>query len=420
MVTLVLGLLLACGGMSDGPVIETEQNASGGVNAPQWQHADHLILISFDGFRWDYLDRFDLPNFARVAAKGVRAEGMIPPFPSKTFTGHYTIATGLWADHHGVTGNEFYDPERGETFSTSDRRTVEDGSWYQGEPIWVSGERQGMVTAAFFFVGSEADVQGVRPSYWYRYNGLISAETRVEQVLKWLRMPSTARPHMITLYFSDVDSEGHDHGPDSPELAQAVRRVDDYLGSLLNGIDALPHGDSVSVLLTSDHGMAAYTEDNIHPVDLSNFDDVHAILNGPYGSIWVDTPDLQRHRQIRDAIDAQCPPGVDVYLREDVPARLHFSKNSRVGDIVIVPAVGHMVVPAGNLAAAAGYTHGWDPSYQEMHGIFLAKGPRIRPGTRIGRIDQVDVYPLMAELLGLVPATVDGSIAAFEKAILPR
>ena len=418
--TLIVGWLVACGGPGSGPVIETAQNPSGSVNARQWQQGDHLVLISFDGFRWDYLDRFDLPNFARIEAEGVRAEGMIPPFPSKTFTGHYTIATGLWAEHHGLTGNEFYDPERGETYSPGDRSKVEDGSWYYGEPIWVTAERQGMVSAAFFFVGSEADVQGVRPSYWYRYDGLISPERRVDQVLQWLAMPDASRPRMITLYFSDVDSAGHLHGPDSPELERAVRQVDNYLGRLLRGMDALPHANSVNILLTSDHGMAAYTADNIYPIDLADFDDVQAILNGPYGSVWVDSSDPTRHRQVRDAIDDQCPPEVGVYLRDDVPSRLHFSNSRRVGDIVIVPPVGQMVIPAGQLAAAGGYTHGWDPGHPEMHGIFVARGPRIRPGSRTGRIDQVDIYPLMAELLGLVPAAVDGDISTFEHALMPR
>ncbi|HSG91449.1 MAG TPA: ectonucleotide pyrophosphatase/phosphodiesterase [Pseudomonadales bacterium] len=428
---LAVASLVACEGTTTGgtthPAAATEDAvarttlvASGGRNASQWLTTDPVVLISFDGFRHDYIDRFRPPNFMRVIDAGVRASAMQPPFPSKTFPSHYTIATGLWAEHHGITGNHFLDPERGAAYDMRDPVAVRDGSWYRGEPIWVTAESQGMVAASYFFVGTEADIQGIRPSHTYAYDGSVPGPARVDQALAWLAMAPERRPRIITLYFSDVDSAGHRHGPDSREVAAAVMRVDGWLGRLLDGIDALPEGDRVSLVLVSDHGMYRYDEADMHAVDLATLADVTWVDGGPYASLMIDGDDPARHRAIRDAIAAQVPPAVGVYLRADVPARLHYSADRRAGDIVVVPPLGHTVYEAGRLPDTGGFTHGWDPAAPEMHGIFAASGPRLEAGATIGRIDHVDVYPLLAELLGLRPAEVDGSLAPFAAALRPR
>ena len=222
---------------------------TGGVNAPETLDKPYVVLVSFDGFRHDYLSRYDTPSFDHVAETGAWADALIPVYPSLTFPSHYSIATGLYPEHHGIVGNRFFDPVRGEEYHYQNTARVQDGTWYGGEPIWVTAETQGMVAAAMLFVGTEAAVGGVRPTFWTPYDARGSRRERVDQVVAWLSLPAHARPHLITLYFSAVDGAGHDGGPASPAVEGAVRQVDGALGRLLDGIGMLPLGDQVSVVL---------------------------------------------------------------------------------------------------------------------------------------------------------------------------
>jgi predicted AlkP superfamily pyrophosphatase or phosphodiesterase len=233
-----------------------------------------VVLVSFDGFRYDYQDLFETPNLDRLAEAGIRADGLIPSYPVKTFPNHYSVATGMYPARHGLVGNRFWDPERGEEYSLSDRTTVEDGSWYGGEPIWVTAERQGMVTASYFFVGTEAPVAGIQPTWWYAFDENVPYGDRVDQVLEWLSRPAEARPHLVTLYFEGTDSKGHEVSTDSWEMREAVAAVDAQLGRLLDGVDALPHGDRVHVVVVSDHGMAPFfASQTYHVPDLVDIGD---------------------------------------------------------------------------------------------------------------------------------------------------
>ena len=403
--SLVLLLLVGCGS-ADTAGIDTGQP----TNSERHLSAPYVVLISFDGFRWDYQDKFETPNFDRVAAGGVRAEHMIPVFPTKTFPTHYTIATGMYAENHRLVGNNFWAPDKQAAYSIGNRTVVEDGTWYGGEPIWVTAERQGMIAASYFFVGSEADVGGVRPSYWHVYDEGIDNNHRVDAVLDWLRLPEEARPHMITLYFSDTDGAGHRYGPDAPETAEAVAKVDGNLGRLLDGLQTIPHGDQVYVVLVSDHGMLRAEADKIDVLDLALYPGLRLAASGPYASLFVDEGGPGRAAAVRDSIAATMPEN-GVYLREDVPARFHYSADPRIGDIVIVAAPGRTIETPDRVGTEDYFTHGWDNTLVEMGAIFLASGPRIRSGQRIAPFESVNVYPLLAEILGLSPnPDVDGQL----------
>ena len=380
------------------------------ANAPQWLDAPYVVMLSMDGFRHDYLDRYPTPALMRLAAEGVRADRMIPAFPSKTFPTHYSVATGMYAENHGLVGNRYWAPDKGARYDMANRDVVEDGSWYRGEPIWVTAERQGMLSASYFFVGSEADVGGVRPTYWHRFDGSVPNETRVEGVLAWLALPPAERPHMITLYFSDLDDAGHDHGPDSPEVAEAVSGVDRHIGRLLDGIAALPHGDQVYVVVVSDHGMLKAEGARAQPVDMDLFPGVRMVEGGPYASLVVDEGGASRAAAVRDSLRAMLPEA-QVWLREEVPERFHYSADPRIGDIVILADPGATVGPKGVVPPRDSFTHGWDNQIPEMGAIFLARGPGIAPGQRIGAFESVNVYPFLAHLLGLTPnPEIDGRL----------
>jgi len=286
-----IGLLTGCdtARTSDAAGFDGSEG-SGGVNQPLQLERPYVVMVSLDGFRHDYLDLFPTPNLRRLADRGVRARGLIPVFPVNTFPNHYSIATGMYPDAHGLVSNSFYDPARGESYSLSDRTTVEDGSWYGGEPIWVTAETQGMVAASFYWVGSEAPVQGIQPTHWRRFDADVPYETRVDQVLEWLSEPEEHRPHMVTLYFEGVDAVGHNFPPESPELADAVVLVDRMIGRLMEGIEALPFGDLVYLIVVSDHGMAPFfAEQTYHLPDLVEIDPA-SVIEGASAHLVLYTP----------------------------------------------------------------------------------------------------------------------------------
>ena len=440
-VALVLALTLsACAAATTGTAVAPQGtarsalNGSGGTNRPEQRDKPYLILVSLDGFKAEYLDRFDLPNLRRVAQRGARAKGMVPVFPTLTFPNHYSLVTGLHPDRHGIVNNRFYDPARGETYTYTDPRTAADGSWYGGEPIWVTAESQGMVAACYFWPGSEAEIKGVRPTTFNKYTSGVSNETRVKTVLEWLQLPVERRPHMITLYFSELDETSHAGPLESPAVLEAARSLDAAIGMLVEGIDALPVRDQVYLVITSDHGMVntsrAQTvrlETLLNETELA--DVVHAVP-GPVASLHIKGG-AERARQIRDRINAQLARGT-AYLRAGLPPRFHYSSNPRAGDIVVVmdeswtlsaprptprpsapaapPTAGTAKPTAPERAPRERWgMHGWDNALPSMRALFLVSGPGIRAGALIDEVENVDVYPLMAELLQLRPASaIDG------------
>jgi predicted AlkP superfamily pyrophosphatase or phosphodiesterase len=384
--------------------------ASGGTNAPQHKNAPYVVLVSLDGFRHDYLDRFPAPNILRVAQAGVRADRMIPVFPTKTFPAHYTIATGLYAEHHGIVGNSFWDPKRRAQYSMSSHTAKEDATWYRGEPIWVTAESQGMVTGDYFFVGADAPIAGVFPTHKGGVEGEVKREQRVDGVLAWLALPATTRPHMVTLYMEDVDNAGHQFGPMSPEVGQAIARVDNSLGRLLDGIKALPYWDRVYLIIVSDHGMDSETKDEVEVLDMRRYPGVRLSQSGPYASLLIEQGGAARAIQLRDSINATLKHGT-AYLRKDVPVRFHYSADPNIGDIVVLMASEWIVVAPADVPTSDGFGHGWDNQDPDMGSIFVAMGPGIRAGQRIAPFESVHVYPFIAHVLGLRPnPQIDGRL----------
>jgi predicted AlkP superfamily pyrophosphatase or phosphodiesterase len=223
--------------------------------------APPVLLISLDAFRADYLERGLTPTLTRIAREGVRTAWMTTSYPSLTFPNHYTIVTGLRPDHHGIVHNTMRDPVLG-SFGLGNRDAVGTGAWWGGEPAWVSAERAGLPTATLFWPGSEAPIQGVRPTRWIPYDATMSISARVDRVLAWLGEPQTTRPRLATLYIETLDDAGHNHGPDSAELATALREVDTAMERLLDGLATRGLLDAVNLIITSDHGMASVRSGN--------------------------------------------------------------------------------------------------------------------------------------------------------------
>ena len=381
------------------------------ANEPEHRDKPYVLLISLDGYRHDYIDMYDVPNLRRLAEEGVRAESLIPGYPSETFPNHYGIATGMYPGRHGIVANDFFDRARGERYSLGNIETVEDGSWYGGTPLWVGAEQQGMVAASYFWVGSEADVQGVRPTYYHRYDGSVPHGERIESVLEWLSYPSEYRPHLITLYFSAIDSAGHASGTTSSELQGAIERLDSQLGSLFDRIEGLDI--DVNVFVVSDHGMVDLDPEKIvYLDDLVDLSGVRIIGSGAHSFLYID--DAERGTKLYSDLKIQ-ENNFRVYRREDTPDYWHFT-HERVGDLVVeaqAPYAIRLIQMTGDLSAAA---HGYDPRrFPEMQGIFYARGPALIEETEIPSFENVHIYPLIMELLGLgIPEEIDGSLSVLE------
>jgi ectonucleotide pyrophosphatase/phosphodiesterase family protein 5 len=367
-----------------------------------------LILVSIDGFRADYLDRVLSPNLSALAADGVHAERMIPSFPSITFPNHYTLVTGLYPDHHGIVNNTFEDPKLpGGVFKMASK---EEAWWDQGTPIWVSAERQGVPTATMFWPGSDTVIHGVRPEHWEMFNAAVSGDERVDKLLSWLDLPPTQRPRFLTLYFNQVDTNGHIFGPDSVQTGQAITKTDQSIGRLLAGLKA--RGIAANLIIVADHGMAATApERTILLDDVIDVATVHLVFDDAVSGI--DIPKTPAGEAARAKLLAH-HDHMTCWNRADIPARFHYGKNPRVPDVICAGEVGWLIETRAGQAKPHFPLlgeHGYDNQDPRMGALFIANGPAFKQGLTIKPFANVDVYPLMTRLLGLKPEPNDGNFA---------
>lgn len=370
----------------------------------------YVVVLSMDGFRWDYTDRVLTPNFDKIAKLGVKAISMKPSFPTKTFPNHYSIATGLVPDHHGIVLNSFYDPESGRYYDIGNREAVEDGSFYGGEPIWVTAEKQGVISGSFFWVGSEAEIAGYRPTYWKVYEHKFPYVQRLDSVISWLQKPEDKRPHLIMWYFDEPDHSGHTFGPDSPEIKKMVIRLDSTLGIFMDKLQALDIAGEINFIVTSDHGMGNISNDR--KVVLGDYIDVDLIeeiqgYNPNYNIAVKDGFEDQVLQQL------QSVEGITTWKAENVPARLNYGTNDRCLDLVVVADNSWSVVLDASKNVGKG-AHGFDNDNRDMHAIFYAYGPTFKSNYISPTFDNVDIYPLICQILKLKPAPVDGKLEHVE------
>jgi len=374
-----------------------------------------VILISFDGWRWDYRTKYSAPNMSRLVAKGVSAD-LIPSYPSKTFPNHYTIVTGLYPGHHGIVANTVKDPATGRRLSMSNSRENQDPMWWGGEPLWVTLRRAGQLSAAMFWPGSEAPILGHRPNFWAPFDDSLPAARRVDRVLGWLDLPAGKRPTFLTLYLSEVDGAGHSNGPNSSAVRRAVRRADADLGRLLRGLERRHLADTVNIVIVSDHGMAETSIDRVVVLDdYISLDDVEIIDVNPTLGLF---PKPGRDEAVYQAL-VNAHPRLKVYRRSESPAHWHYRDHPRIPPIVGVVDEGWQVLPrttltqriARGLVGARG-EHGYDPvAAPSMLGIFVAAGPAFKSGVVLPALENIHIYDALAQVLGVTPAMNDGDPA---------
>ena len=396
----LLFIILFYYSLSEAQSDTTQKIIEGRKNSTEQQQKPYVILISADGFRYDYAEKYYAKTLLALSGKGVSAKSMIPGFPSFTFPNHYSIVTGLYPAHHGLVNNSFYDPGKKKIFSMRNNETVKDGTWYGGVPLWVLAEQQQMLTASFYWVGSEAKIRGTQPTYSYCYNKEIPIDRRIQIVIDWLQLPPENRPHLIAFYFVEVDDAGHDFGPDDIRTGNAVRWLDSSIQKLTVAVKAT--GLPVNFIFVSDHGMTNIDTGNTIPmpiaVDTSKF-----IIprSGELVELYAKnkkdiTPTYNKLKKSAS--------GFTPYLKADLPKRLHYNaKNdslNRIGDIVLIPTWPRVFNFSGRKPKPG--SHGFDPQLvKEMGAVFIAWGPAFKSGLKIPSFENIHIYPLVAKILGL-------------------
>jgi len=395
-VLILLVLFVSCSGKKN----VKEETGTGTLDT-------YVLVVSFDGFRWDYQDLYDTPNFDLLEESGVKAAHLVSSFPTKTFPNHYTLATGLYPDHHGIISNSFYAPELGGIYRIGDSEMVTNPDAYFGEPLWVTAEKQGVKSASYFWVGSEASIMGVSPSYWYTYNHDVPYLPRVDQVIKWLKMPLDERPGLIFLYFDEPDGIAHNYGPEHQETGDVINYLDSVLGYLRSEIAELEYGELVNLIVLSDHGMGPTSPDRY--VNLEEHIKEEWTVSVVGGSpVYLIQPEEACADSITTILNAV--EGVSAWQKEEIPERLHYGTSVRFPGIVVVAdslwSIGTNPDPSGY----SGGAHGYDNAFTDMNTIFYAEGPAFKENYSSIPFSNVEVYGIVAHILALEPAATDGNL----------
>jgi predicted AlkP superfamily pyrophosphatase or phosphodiesterase len=381
---------------------------------------DTVMLVSIDGFRPDYLDRGLTPSLNGLALSGVRAP-MRPSFPSVTFPNHYTLVTGLTPDHHGIIHNSMLDETlpiaEHRRFTLSDSNANSDPIWWQqATPLWVTLHRQNRQSGILFWPGSEAEIFGVRPDFWLKWDEKVTYAARVDRVLAWLDLPKQVRPQFLALYLDHVDDAGHHFGIHSLSVDDAVAEADAAIERLSAGLQRRGLSNKVDLIIVSDHGMADVAPDHYLFIDdYAPAADYRIVFSG---AVMGLIPNDGKEAELLTA-----KPHMTCRRRQDMPADLKIGANPRVPPVLCLAEIGWSITShAEREKVAHPYfaTHGYDPKDPDMAALFIAHGPAFRLHLVHPAFDNVDVYPLLAKLLAITPEPNDGHLEDIADMLRPN
>ncbi len=368
-----------------------------------------VLMISVDGFRWDYIEKYQANNLAAIAENGVRAEKMRPVYPTKTFPNHLSIVTGLYPVKHGIVDNHFYDKQRQQYYRMGDGQ--QDSTWISGIPIWNLAQMNGLRAATYFWPESDARINGMTPDYFYHYSHLADDNARVEQILDWLKLPEASRPQFIAGYFSMVDTQGHRFGPNAPQTAAAVATVDGLIGRLRQGIKTL--GIPVNLIILADHGMTEIDPQQAIDYKELPIDEEKFIIVDNQTRLAIYAKPETSSTEIAALKVELAKVAEDRYqvLTEDYLKQQHFWGTPRVADIILGTDAPKYFTSRPLAERHGGGTHGY-AYFDDMGALFVAEGPAFNHGVTLAEFDCISVYPLIAHLLGsIVEHPIDGSIS---------
>lgn len=390
------------------------------VNSPFAKEKPYLILISADGFRHDYVQKYNAENLLKLSRKGVRAKAMLPSFPSITFPNHWSLITGLFPSHHGLVDNFFYDYARKEFYAMSKKENAEDGSWYGGIPLWSLAEKQGIVSASLQWVGSASEAGGTRPTYYYHYHERFTPEEKISKVINWLKLPEDVRPHFISLYFPEVDAAGHHYGPESEEAKNSVKLVDDAIGTLVKKVSDLGL-KNVNFIFVSDHGMIKVNKENPLSIPEILLDKEHFDIYNSQTLLRVVVKNPNEIKSVYHQLKDSKTDDYQVILTKRFPRKLHYGtrddKYNRIGQILLVPKSPNIFLEKGKTTSVG--KHGYNPrKIPEMKAVFYAWGDVFKNNFQINEFSNVNVYPLVARILGLkITKPIDGKTSTLENTL---
>jgi len=364
------------------------------------------ILVSLDGFRADFLDRGLTPALNSLVANGVSPQYMNPSFPSVTFPNHFTLVTGLYPESHGIVGNTFWDPTLGEEFINTHTSISMQPKWWNAEPLWVTAEKQGVRSGIHMWPGSEAHIGDKEPAYVDKYNGSEALSRKVNRVLELLDLPGAEdvshlvpeRPQFIAAYVPDVDRDGHNYGPNSTEIRGTIAHADEMVAGIVAGLESRNLTDLVNIVVVSDHGMA--TTSNERLVQLADLIDMNLIENidgWPSRGLHPKRPeDLSVLQEQLEKVASEYEHAVEIYTKETMPERYHFSNNDRIAPLWVIPKTGWAIVERPEFDAEEALKtgevyhprgiHGYDHEHPLMRAIFIARGPAF-PHTPNSRLE---------------------------------
>ncbi|PTT42964.1 alkaline phosphatase family protein [Chryseobacterium sp. HMWF028] len=392
----------------------------GRQNSTEAQSKPYVIMISTDGFRYDYARKYNAENLLKLANGGVKAEAMIPSYPSITFPNHWSLITGLYPSHHGLIDNFFYDYKRKETYAMSNKKNAEDGSWYGGTPLWGLAEKQGMVSASLMWVGSASDAGGMRPTYYYPYHEKFTPSDKVEKVINWLKLPEDKRPHFITLYFPEVDGNGHHYGPEAKETENAVHLIDQAVGDLVQKVNDLGL-KNVNYVFVSDHGMIKVDGGTPLEIPAALFDKNRFDFYNSQTLLRVYVKNSDEVKAVYKQLKTNKTDDYEVYLDKKLPRYLHFATRddqyNRIGQILLIPKAPKIFLEKGKKSSVG--KHGYNPKVvPEMKATFFAWGPEFKNNLVISEFANIHVYPLVAEVLGLkIDQPIDGKLKVLKETL---
>ncbi len=390
------------------------------VNSVAAKEKPYLILISADGFRYDYAQKYHAENLLKFSNAGVKAKAMLPSYPSITFPNHWTLITGLYPSHHGLIDNFFYDYQWKESYAMNKKENAEAGKWYGGNPLWSLAEQQGVVSASLHWVGAASDAGSMRPTYYYHYHEKFSPKERITKVVNWLRLPEDVRPHFISLYFPDVDAAGHHFGPEEKETEIAVKSVDAAVGDLVKKVNDLGL-KNVNFIFVSDHGMVNVNKEYPLPIPEILLDKDRFDFYNSQTLLRVVVKNPAEIKEVYRFLRKNKTEQYDVMLTKKFPKKLHFStkddKYQRIGQILLVPKAPNVFLEKGKKTSAG--KHGYNPWVtNEMKAVFFAWGDQFKNDIEIKEFPNVDVYPLIADVLGLkITTSIDGHSSDLQKII---
>uniref|UniRef100_A0A673C5M0 SMB domain-containing protein n=1 Tax=Sphaeramia orbicularis TaxID=375764 RepID=A0A673C5M0_9TELE len=351
-----------------------------------------LIMLSVDGFRASYVKRGNsvIPNIEKLRTCGTHAPYMRPVYPSKTFPNLYSLATGLYPESHGIVGNSMYDPVFEATFTLRSREKL-NHRWWGGQPV---------CTTCLSSVSMDSHFS-------------IPLERRILTMLQWLHLPDGERPYVYAMHSEQPDTYGHKMGPMSAELNHPLRVIDRIVGQLMNGLKQMKLHRCVNIIMVGDHGMEEAHCDRTEFLSnyMSNIDDI-ILIPGSLGRIRSRYPNNLKC----DLFLFQCKKAdqhFKPYLKQHLPKRLHYANNRRIEDIhLLVERKWHVAryrIPEGKRHCGFSGDHGYDNKINSMQTIFLGYGPTFKFRTKVPAFENIELYNVMCDLLGLKPAPNNGT-----------